>query len=46
MITDLKPYAEYKEAGLPWLGPVPVRVLMRTRMRMQSQSRNWSLIRQ
>ena len=42
MITDLKPYAEYKEAGLPWLGPVRVRM----RMRMQSQSRNWSLIRQ
>ena len=23
MITDLKPYAEYKESGLPWLGRVP-----------------------
>ena len=23
MITDLKPYAEYKESGLPWLGQVP-----------------------
>jgi type I restriction enzyme S subunit len=23
MITDLKPYAEYKESGLPWLGEVP-----------------------
>lgn len=23
MIGDLKPYAEYKESGLPWLGPVP-----------------------
>jgi type I restriction enzyme, S subunit len=23
MIADLKPYAEYKESGLPWLGPVP-----------------------
>jgi hypothetical protein len=21
MIADLKPYAEYKESGLPWLGP-------------------------
>jgi len=20
MIADLKPYAEYKESGLPWLG--------------------------
>ena len=20
MITDLKPYAEFKESGLPWLG--------------------------
>ena len=25
MIADLKPYAEYKESGLPWLGKVPVR---------------------
>jgi type I restriction enzyme S subunit len=24
MIADLKPYAEYKESGLPWLGRVPV----------------------
>jgi type I restriction enzyme S subunit len=23
MIADLKPYAEYKESGLPWLGHVP-----------------------
>lgn len=23
MIADLKPYAEYKELGLPWLGQVP-----------------------
>ena len=23
MIGDLKPYAEYKESGLPWLGQVP-----------------------
>ena len=23
MITDLKPYADYKESGLPWLGQVP-----------------------
>lgn len=23
MITDLKPYPEYKESGLPWLGRVP-----------------------
>ena len=23
MIGDLKPYADYKESGLPWLGPVP-----------------------
>ncbi len=23
MIADIKPYAEYKESGLPWLGPVP-----------------------
>jgi len=23
MIADLKPYAEYKESGLPWLGLVP-----------------------
>ena len=24
MIADLKPYAEYKESGLPWLGQLPV----------------------
>jgi type I restriction enzyme S subunit len=24
MIADLKPYAKYKESGLPWLGKVPV----------------------
>ena len=23
MIIDLKPYAEYKVSGLPWLGQVP-----------------------
>lgn len=23
MISDLKPYAEYKDSGLPWLGQVP-----------------------
>ncbi len=23
MIADLKPYAEYKESGLPWLGMIP-----------------------
>ncbi len=23
MIADIKPYAEYKESGLPWLGHVP-----------------------
>jgi type I restriction enzyme S subunit len=23
VIADLKPYAEYKESGLPWLGQVP-----------------------
>jgi type I restriction enzyme S subunit len=23
MISELKPYANYKESGLPWLGPVP-----------------------
>jgi type I restriction enzyme S subunit len=23
MIADLRPYAEYKESGLPWLGTVP-----------------------
>ena len=23
MIADLKPYAEYKESGMPWLGQVP-----------------------
>ena len=23
MIADLRPYAEYKESGLPWLGQVP-----------------------
>ena len=24
MIEGLKPYAEYKDSGLPWLGSVPV----------------------
>ena len=23
MIADLKPYAEYTESGLPWLGDIP-----------------------
>ena len=23
MIADLKPYAEYKESGTPWLGQLP-----------------------
>ena len=23
MIATLRPYAEYKESGLPWLGQVP-----------------------
>ena len=25
MIADLKPYKEYKESGVPWLGLVPER---------------------
>jgi len=37
MIANLKPYAEYKESGLPWLGQVPghwdVRVLKRLCLR-------------
>ncbi len=24
MIADLKPYPEYKDSGLPWLGQVPL----------------------
>jgi hypothetical protein len=24
MIADLKPYTEYKESGLPWVGHVPI----------------------
>jgi type I restriction enzyme S subunit len=23
MISDLKPYTEYRQSGLPWLGPIP-----------------------
>src|SRR5256885_16723156 len=23
MIANLQPYPEYKESGLPWLGPIP-----------------------
>jgi len=23
MIEDIKPYAEYKDSGLPWLGKIP-----------------------
>ena len=29
MIADLKPYSEYKESGLPWLGRVPTHWDMR-----------------
>jgi type I restriction enzyme S subunit len=29
MIADLKPYAEYKESGLPWLGELPAHWDMR-----------------
>jgi len=29
MIADLKPYSEYKESGLSWLGPVPTHWDMR-----------------
>lgn len=29
MITDLKPYEEYKETGLPWIGRVPAHWLLR-----------------
>src|SRR5947207_8909 len=25
MIDDLKPYPEYKDSGLPWLAPIPMR---------------------
>jgi len=24
MIADLKPYTDYKESGLPWLGHIPL----------------------
>ena len=36
MIADLKPYPEYKESGLPWLGQVPRHwALERTKWRFQ-----------
>ena len=40
MIADLKPYAEYKESGLPWLGPVPTNWTTprtKTRFRLSSE---------
>ena len=40
MIADLKPYSEYKDSGLPWLGQVPghwgmrrAKVLLRERVK-------------
>ena len=33
MIAELKPYPEYKESGLPWLGQVPRHWEMRRRMK-------------
>ena len=30
MIADLKPYLEYKDSGLPWLGRVPCALVTAT----------------
>lgn len=38
MIDDLRPYPEYKDSGLPWLGPVPAHWSVRTSKRMFAQS--------
>lgn len=38
MIGDLKPYAEYKESGLPWLGQVPTHWGTRVLKRLCSRS--------
>ena len=39
MIADLKPYPEYKEAGLPWLGQVPAHWEVRRIKTMLRQKR-------
>jgi type I restriction enzyme S subunit len=38
VIADLKPYAEYKESGLPWLGQVPDHWSTRALKRLCSRS--------
>jgi len=37
MIDDLKPYAEYKDSGLPWLGIIPIGWEVRRNGRLFSQ---------
>jgi type I restriction enzyme S subunit len=39
MIADLKPYTEYKESGLPWLGQVPGHWAAARMKCLRSQSR-------
>ena len=40
MIADLKPYPEYKESGLPWLGQVPAHWDMPRQMRSYREAEN------
>ena len=37
MINELKPYAEYKDSGLPWLGIIPIGWEVRRNGRLFSQ---------
>jgi len=37
MIADLKPYPEYRESGLPWLGPIPAHWEVQRNGRLFSQ---------
>ena len=42
MIAELKPYAEYKESGLPWLGQVPGHWgQRRMKFRIKERVQNW-----
>lgn len=38
MTTDLRPYPDYKDSGLPWLGRIPAHWGIRASKRMFSQS--------
>ena len=44
MTTDLRPYPEYKESALPWLGQIPAHWDVRRNGRLFAQRNEFGLV--